>query len=390
MKLTYPNYNSNILNIAATLASFLGCKNNHPKLDAIKRELDKGYKNVVFICFDGLGIHQLKTHLKRDDFLRRHIVSEITSVFPSTTTNATSTLYTATPPSSHGWFAWSLYFECKGQVIELFKDKDFFTGQDIDKNFLPTRLPKTPYYATNEIKNNNYISPNGYQVNEIQPPFCSHNLPLENSYHFKNLAEHFKYLSYICNKKGKQFVFCYNPKPDNHMHIYGVKNQSTKNLIATINSTVENFIKTHSDTLVIITADHGQADANVYFNLHKDDVLKNLLATPLYGDKRSVFLKLDKSCADTFTQTKIKLKCHIQTNYKNQIVLLCINYLIEKGVFGVSNSEHFNLLGDFVLVPANDNAELLISDECSMHKGAHSGLHEKEMLVPLIILSNKE
>lgn len=54
-----PDFNRSNLNISATLAEFLGAPNKNATLPALETELAKGYKNVVFICFDGLGIYPL-------------------------------------------------------------------------------------------------------------------------------------------------------------------------------------------------------------------------------------------------------------------------------------------------------------------------------------------
>ena len=46
-----PDWNNSNLNISATLAEFLGAKNNNSTLPILKKELKKNYKNIVFICF---------------------------------------------------------------------------------------------------------------------------------------------------------------------------------------------------------------------------------------------------------------------------------------------------------------------------------------------------
>ena len=85
-----PNWTNSNLNISATLAEFLGAPNKNATLPILKRELDKQYKNVVFICFDGLGINPININLDKNDFLRKNIKQTLVSTFPSTTTNATT------------------------------------------------------------------------------------------------------------------------------------------------------------------------------------------------------------------------------------------------------------------------------------------------------------
>ena len=73
-KLIKPDWKNSILNISATLAEFLGAPNDNATLQVLKNELAKGYKNVVYMCFDGMGINPLEINLAKSDFLRKHVV----------------------------------------------------------------------------------------------------------------------------------------------------------------------------------------------------------------------------------------------------------------------------------------------------------------------------
>lgn len=70
-KFNLPNFTHSNLNISATVAEFLGAPNSNATLPAVKAELAKNYKNVVFICFDGMGINPLEKCLDKTDFLRK-------------------------------------------------------------------------------------------------------------------------------------------------------------------------------------------------------------------------------------------------------------------------------------------------------------------------------
>ena len=115
-----PDYNNSNINISATLAEFLGAPNNNATLPLLKKELEKNYKNIVFICFDGMGIYPINKNLKKNDFLVENIKSTLKSTFPSTTTNATTSLLLNKVPLEHGWFGWSLYFENINRNINIF------------------------------------------------------------------------------------------------------------------------------------------------------------------------------------------------------------------------------------------------------------------------------
>ena len=119
-----PNFKKSNLNISATMAEFLGATNSNSTLPVLKRELNKNYKNVVFIIFDGLGINPIAINLEKNAILRKGIVKMLVSTFPSTTTNATTSLATNTYPLQHGWLGWSLNFP------EIHRNLDIYMGKD--------------------------------------------------------------------------------------------------------------------------------------------------------------------------------------------------------------------------------------------------------------------
>ncbi len=90
VKFIEPNFSNSNLNISSTLAEFLGVENKNAVIPELKEELDRSYKNVVFICFDGLGINSIEINLPENAILRKNIRKTLVSTFPSTTTNATS------------------------------------------------------------------------------------------------------------------------------------------------------------------------------------------------------------------------------------------------------------------------------------------------------------
>lgn len=70
-KFIKPNYSNSNVNISATIAEFLGAPNKNATIKILEEELKKGYKNIVFICFDGMGIYPITQNLDENDFLRK-------------------------------------------------------------------------------------------------------------------------------------------------------------------------------------------------------------------------------------------------------------------------------------------------------------------------------
>lgn len=68
-----PDFRNSIVNISATLAEFLGAPNRNETLPILKEELGRGYRTIVFLCFDGLGMYPLRKNLAQTDFLFQNL-----------------------------------------------------------------------------------------------------------------------------------------------------------------------------------------------------------------------------------------------------------------------------------------------------------------------------
>ena len=110
-KLLYPNYDHSILGIPNSLLNYYGAKAHHTSLPILDKLLKQNYKNVILIILDGMGMDMLQHNLSPLSFLRCHIKTKISSVFPSTTTVATTTYYSGLTPIEHGWLGWVPYFK---------------------------------------------------------------------------------------------------------------------------------------------------------------------------------------------------------------------------------------------------------------------------------------
>ena len=368
-KLLKPDYKNSILNISATLAEFLGCKNNNPTLPVLKKELKKKYKNVVFICFDGMGMYPIEKNLGEESILVSNIKKVLKSTFPSTTTNATTTLLTNSYPLEHGWLGWSLYFEKINKCVEIFKDTDYYTGERLNilKRDKPISLPDYYFYGADSE----------YNISTVFPEYVKAKDEL-NNYVFYDKNEFVESITSITKRKEKQFIYAYYPEPDYTMHEFGVDSYEARLKFEEINKIVEKLYKNTRNTLFIISADHGQIDVEGYVEIYKDKEIMKMLQTPPYLEPRATAFKVKSEFLEEFEKT-------FNERYSKDFTLFKSNDLIEQGYFG--EGDKGNLLGDFIAIGTYTH-KLMIWDESSNYfKGHHTSLTE-EMKVPLIIINN--
>ena len=363
-----PDFTRSNLNISATLAEFLGAPNKNATLPILKEELKKNYKNVVFICLDGLGIYPMKKNLKSDDFLMKNIKKTLLSTFPSTTTNATTSLMLNQLPLEHGWFGWSLYFENMNRNINIFLDTDSWTNEKLKIENSP--IGDLNYYFDNANSD--------YQINTIFPGYVKVTHP-ERNHVINSDIEFFYYLKKICEKDGKQFIYAYYPDPDHTMHDYGVSSKQAYEVINQISQDIEDLYNSTKDTLFIITADHGQVDITGYIELYKDEKLMSMLKIYPFMEGRAPAFLVKDGMHEEFEK-------YFKSKYEEDFKLFKSSELVKEGYFG-DFGDKAHLLGDFIAIGTFTHKQVCLTPENNKFAGHHTSLTE-EMEVPLIILNN--
>ena len=362
-----PNWNNSNLNISSTLAEFLGAPNKNATLPILKQELQKGYKNIVFICFDGFGINPIKINLKEDDFLRKNIKQTLTSTFPSTTTNATTSLICNLLPLEHGWFGWSLHFDEIQRNIDIYLHSDSQSGEKIDYKY-PLEDNSNCYFDNANTD---------YNITPLLPAYVQ--TKNKNKIVIQNEDDICEAIKSICQKEGKQFIYAYNPDPDFTMHRHGVSSLEAKNKIQHINDKIEQLYNQLTNTLIIITADHGQIDVEGFVEFYKDQELNDMLCCTSFLDARTPAFIVKKGKEKDF-ETKFNEK------YGEDFVLFKSKDLIHQGYFGnVGNKGH--LLGDYIAIGTYTHKMFISYENMQRFKGHHTSLTE-EMEIPLIIINN--
>lgn len=372
-KFIFPDFTHSNINVSATLAEFLGAPNANATLTIIKKELAKNYKNVVFICFDGMGVHPLSVNLTETDFLRANVKDVLTSTFPSTTTCATTSLTTNRLPLEHGWFGWSVYFDKLKRNVNIFLDTDSWTDEKLDVTG-SSPLSVFPYYFDQAGKDCEY------EINTVFPVFVKVAHPERNvSWNF-DMAAFFEHIKQICAKDGKQFVYAYNNEPDHSMHENGVACPATRDMLTDISRRLEQLVKETPNTLFIVTADHGMIDVEDYVYLYQDEKLYGMLEIFPYVEPRAIAFKVKEGRKEEFEK-------YFTRKYGKDFVLYKSSDLIKNGLFG-NKGDKGELLGDYMAIGTYTHKQAVIAPSNMLFKGHHTSLTE-EMLVPLIMIGDK-
>lgn len=365
----YPDYDCSILSIASSVMKYFGVTDcEHKTLPEFDELLNKNYKNVIVMLFDGLGSSILQEHLESDDFLEKHHLTDISSVYPSTTVAATTSIQSGYSPLETGWIGWDLYFDEIGENITVFKNTLQRNGEIAADYNVPLKI--IPYKNICD------------RIKEVRGRNTAYMVTVFSKYHSKSVNDICKTVYRLSKKRKQKYIYTYWLQPDDLMHIYGVNSEEAKQEIKMINSEIENLCKKLKNSLVIITADHGQIDCvNEY--LEDYPVLTDMLKVPPSVEPRAVNFFIKDGKIEEF---KIEF---------NKIFGASFRLMTKEEVFsenllgyGKAHIKTKDFIGDYLAV-ATSNVILNIKRSDFEAIGGHAGLTEEEMTVPFIAIEVK-
>lgn len=369
--LFYPNYDHSILCIPNSFLQYYGAKAYHTTLPVLDKVLNQNYKNVVFIILDGMGIDMMQHSLSPLSFLRRHIKTKLSSVFPSTTMAATASYYSGLSPIEHGRLGWSPYFKDLNRVVEIFPNTGFYTGEKLQEKVID-RMPYT--HICDQISRAN---PN-VCTTFIQPSRIDPNGP-------SDISEFCARIKQQSVKEGKQFIFGYWTEPDHASHDDGPYSAHVKTVLTDLNQKMKHLCADLKDTVIIISADHGHIDnKDVFLNDYPD--LMDCLAVPLSLDMRTQAVFLKPNCQEKFVR--------LFNQYLAQdFLLMKTEEALKMQLFGPGKLHPLakDFLGEYLIMAKTEKSlvQRFPNDPYIIMKGAHSSLTAKEMQVPLILIEKK-
>ncbi|MGC8995456.1 MAG: alkaline phosphatase family protein [Thermoplasmata archaeon] len=342
-EILYPEYGGNsIYNLSQTILENYGVKSRRT-MDDINLK-----KRNLIIILDAFGYNIFEKIAKEV----KH--RKITSVFPTTTCTVMTTITTGMLPGEHGIIGFLGYDERYGKTVNLL---EFFNQEKIDDNSLQWIFSKIWNF---------YIDAN---VGVIIP-FYTINVPLVyvltkpyESYYYVDISDALNLVD-ILFEKNKDLIIFYVPHIDIISHFYGPNSSITLNSARDIFEKIFNFsLKRRDEIGIIITADHGQIEAEGVYDFDDEIFSKNKM--PVLGDVRMHIFN-----------EKIDLRFD---NYKvlseseAEMLLGKIPEKYKSSYFGISLDKKF------YMTP-------LIEKQTRFYKGQHSSILKEEMEIPLINL----
>lgn len=376
-----PDYNHSILNMVSSILKNFNVEDTHSTLPELDKILEKNYKNIVLLILDGMGENVLKAASPNGTFIN-HQQNTITSVYPCTTTAALTTYYSGKTPIETGWIGWSQYFKEYGRTIDMLPYVDSYTKESVPRdNFDVYKLLNytTTYEQIMEA------SPN-VNTYEIKPAHCE--TKTEQCIHIHSLKGLCNSIETLCKNSEQKYVFAYFDSPDNINHKYGCDSEETKKFILEAEDLIQNLTQNlaNSDTLILISADHGHNNINKNISALNLNGLEEYYTMPPCLEPRfvSFWIKNDKK---EYFEAKFK------EMYKDEFILYTKSEFLATNLMG-TGTQHRKIddfLGDYIAIAISDTSINLGTylSKPKIKLSDHCGLTRNEMEVPFIVYDLK-
>ena len=395
----HPAYDGlSILNIPGSVCKWLGAPDlPHPSLEIPELdELAEGVEQVVAVLVDAVALHRFLQWLEgRAKFLQPLVdegfLGAITSVVPSTTSAATTTLWTGRSPAEHGILGYEIFLKEYGLVANMINHSPaafegragllYSAGLD-PESFLP--VPTVgPHLAQADIE------PHAFLHYSISVSGLSRMHYRDVQLHtFGGIPDLWIGVRRLADQpiSKKRYIWVYYGGVDGLSHRHGPDSEQAQADFASFTSSMmEDFVRQMSPevgakTLLLLFADHGQItthkDPN--FELRNHPYLTERLHILPTGENRLPYLYLRPGQDEAIND-------YINKTWPGAFTTIPSDHALKAGLFGPGAPAPFSpdRLGDITVLTHGD-AYLWWAEKENPLIGRHGGLSSEEMLVPLL------
>jgi len=397
-----PDYEGgSIANVPATVSSLLGSPFSGlpPLYEPLWKPLAGRIRRVVVLLIDSLGWNMVQQVSPEIDWLRSQAAVEgkITSVFPSTTVAALSSLWTGYAPAQHGLVGLRLFFPDEAILASMLRFSPTFAsfpGSLAEAGVEPEAFLQVPGFA--EQLSAAGIPSHAFKGRNIVNSSLSQMLDrgVQKVHGIVTAADLFVQMRELLETTAGTplYVNAYWPAVDTLCHAFGPDHPSVAAEIrATFGLLKTEFLDrlspaARNETALFITADHGHVATppDLTINVDKDPTLKEMLLMRPAGEPRTPYLYARQGCQ------KALLNYLVET-YGNECIVISSAQALTSGLLGPKPHAPgvAQRLGDVVVLMRDGYSMLTPQEEENAQSwgGRHGGMTVTEMEVPWLGIS---
>lgn len=380
-----PNYkDGSIVNLMSSIQQGRGgAAGLYSELSDLPAEAIAGAKNVVLLVIDGLGYDYL-TKQGAGSQLHQYLHCGMDAVVPPTTAASITTFLTGVAPQQHGLTGWFTWLREVGGVVTVLPFAMRGNRGDLGlTGVTPQQL----------FKHSSLFDQLNVRSYSLMPDWLSESAFNQSLLGKAELVLHRgvndyygKIAEVVLRDKQAKYLYAYWPQFDSLAHQYGV---ASRQLAAHFDKLDKGFAQLQqqlagSDTLLLLTADHGFIDtckeSRLLINNYPE--IMDCLQIPLCGEPRLVYCYVRHTHRERFISL-------VEQQLGHAVILHSGDELIAQGLYGLGEAhpELSSRVGEFVL-EMKDNyilTQRLPGEPEFFMIGQHGGLSEAEMRVPLVM-----
>lgn len=379
-----PDYDGGgIVNLMSSVAASRGRRQGEYPPLALLGDLDmERYRNVVLLVIDGLG-HDYLLERFPGSAIAQHLRGRLTSVFPTTTAAAITTFLTGLAPAQHAVTGWHMWLEEIRTVAAVLPFHNRIGREPLGArgHDLQTLLQPRPIYPLLDAESH-VISPARIAGSTFNAALSAG----ATTHAFERLDGLYTSMtSVVRSSRARKYVYAYWSDLDHLGHEHGIGSTAADTHFAEIDAGFARLIGDlqGSDTLLLLTADHGVVDTEPHTHVRLGDhpALTAMLDVPLCGEPRAAYCYVHHGEAVAF-------ETYLETELGHACTVVPSQALIDGGVFGPREA-HARLgarIGDFTVIMKDNYAigDSVPGERVRSLVGVHGGLSDTELYVPLV------
>ena len=401
----YPYYErQSLISLPASICHWLGIPSfGAPALaDEILNALGGPFRHVVLLVVDGLGLEQLNYFSTSPDgigssrssfwqrLLDEAVLAPVTSIAPSTTAAALTSLWTGQPAAVHGVMGYEMYLKEYSLIANMITHAPASfsgdTGGIKRAGFDPETFLPVPTFGP-------HLAQHGIQADALQHWAIARSglstmlFPGVNVIPFRSPSDFWVTLPALLAQRGSEraYTYVYWGELDELSHRFGPLNDRVNLEFSLFSYLLEGFLdgmRKHSrgDTLFLMTADHGHLHTpkTPFLEMRSHPVFNNCISLYPSGESRLAYLYVKPGAEQ-------RLKDYVASTWPGKFELVPTQDALAAGLFGPGQA-HPQLaerVGDYILF-AQDDAYLWWANHDNPLLGRHGGMTQVEMVVPLV------
>jgi predicted AlkP superfamily pyrophosphatase or phosphodiesterase len=359
--------------------------------------LDGDYRRVILILMDGLAFHRLNRWIQHGEMPVWSALAEqglfvpLTSVTPSTTSSALTSLWTGRSPTEHGVTGYEMWLKEYGIVANTILHMPITFKSDLGALSRAGFAPETfiPFQ-----KLGSHLAAHGVktyaleQLGLLDSGLTRMLFDEARVKGFNTAADLWITLRQMLQSQPDErcYTWVYWDQVDYFSHHYGPDDERTAAEFSLFSRAMEQFFldplgpAARRDTLLVLTADHGQIATrpDPHYDLRNHSGLVRRLHINPTGENRLAYLYIRPGQSEAVRE-------YLERTWPNQFAVVESGYAAEMGLFG-PGQPHPGLqdrIGDYLVIGRGEAYFWWANKEDRMY-GRHGGLHPEEMLVPFL------